>query len=214
MGWAVGDRREHEDAAAWDAAEAEQLYRLLEDEVIPTFYKRDENGLPHEWVALMRESMAQLTGRFSGNRMVREYTEKYYVPLADAYRKRAADNCRLAAEIEDWDGLLKRNWDKLYFGNVTSETGAEGYRFQVQVYLDGLPPDQVKAELYAEGSGGVERVCQPLARAGALEGGNNGFLYSGVVPADRPVESYTPRIVPVHPAANFPLEAPLITWYR
>jgi len=214
VGWALGDGLEHEDTAAWDAKEAEQLYRLLEEVVVPTFYKRDENGMPHEWIALMRESMALLTGSFSGNRMVREYTERYYVPLADAFRKRAADNCRLAAEVEQWSTLLRRHWDKLYFGNVTSEACAEGCRFQVQVYLDGIPPESINVELYAEGATPSHRVCQALARTAVLEGGNNGFLYSGIVPAGRPAESYTPRIVPVHPAANCPLEAPLIAWYR
>jgi len=65
MGWLHGD------ASAWDAMEAEQLYRLLEEEIVPCFYRRDENGLPQEWIARMRESMAQLSGRFSSNRMVR-----------------------------------------------------------------------------------------------------------------------------------------------
>jgi glycogen phosphorylase len=91
---------------AWDAAEAEALYDLLEREVIPEFYARDESGIPTAWVARMRESMARLTPRFSANRAVREYTEQHYLPAAAAYRERAAEqrrngqaNGRLAAWI-------------------------------------------------------------------------------------------------------------------
>ena len=68
----MGDGQEHGDDPAWDAAEAAALYDLLEREVIPEFYTRDENGIPRAWVARMRESMARLTPRFSANRTVRE----------------------------------------------------------------------------------------------------------------------------------------------
>ncbi len=80
VGWALGDGQEHGDDPAWDAMEAEALYDLLEREVIPEFYTRDEQGIPSAWVARMRESMARLTPRFSTNRAVREYTEQYYLP--------------------------------------------------------------------------------------------------------------------------------------
>ena len=64
VGWALGDGQEHDDDSAWDAMEAEALYDLLENEVIPAFYTRDEQGIPSAWVARMRESMARLTPRF------------------------------------------------------------------------------------------------------------------------------------------------------
>jgi starch phosphorylase len=214
VGWALGDRLEHEDTAEQDARDAQQLYRLLEEEVVPCFYRRDDSGLPRDWLALMRESMALLTGRFSSNRMMREYAETYYAPLAAACARRAADQCRLAADIERWHAQLEGLWGRLYFGNVTSERGAEGYRFQVQVYLDGIPPEAVRVELYAEGAGEQQRVRQPLERTAVLEGVPGGFLYSGVVPSDRAVADYTPRIIPAHEEAAVPLEAPFITWYK
>jgi len=71
-GWALGTAREHGDDPAWDAAEAEVLYDLLEREVIPEFYTRDASGIPTAWVKRMRESMARLTPRFSAERTVRE----------------------------------------------------------------------------------------------------------------------------------------------
>ena len=81
---------------AWDAAEAEHLYTLLEREVIPAFYDRDEAGIPVGWINRMRESMALLTPQFSSNRAVREYTEKHYIPLAAAYLRRSTDGNRTA----------------------------------------------------------------------------------------------------------------------
>ncbi len=70
VGWAVGDGRDHGDDPARDAAEAEELYDVLERAVVPEFYTRDATGIPTAWVARMRESMARLTPRFSADRTV------------------------------------------------------------------------------------------------------------------------------------------------
>ena len=83
VGWALGDGREHGEDPAWDAAEANKLYELLENEIIPQFYNRNEHGIPTAWVEKMHESMATLTSQFSANRAVRQYTEDFYLPAAD-----------------------------------------------------------------------------------------------------------------------------------
>src|ERR1700676_619753 len=85
VGWALGDGHEHGDDPAWDAAEAEALYDLLESHVVPEFYARNGDGIPTAWVARMRKSMATLTPQFSADRAVRDYTERHYLPAAKAY---------------------------------------------------------------------------------------------------------------------------------
>src|SRR6266850_2041651 len=102
VGWALGDGQEHGDDPAWDAAEANALYTLLEQQVIPEFYDRDKSGIPAAWVKRVRESMAELTPRFSADRTVREYTEQQYLPAAAAYQARAADNGSMGRQITDW----------------------------------------------------------------------------------------------------------------
>ena len=109
VGWAIGDGKEHDSDPAWDAAEADALYNLLEHAVIPEFYARDANGIPTAWVARMRESMARLAPRFSANRTVREYTENYYLPAAAAYRRRTADRGALGRESPPGSAPCKRN---------------------------------------------------------------------------------------------------------
>src|ERR1019366_1863527 len=99
VGWAVGDGQEHGDDPSWDAAEAEALYGLLEREVIPEFYTRNEKGIPAGWVAKMRESMARLTPAFSTNRVVRQYTEEHYLVAAANYSVRAASHGRLGFDL-------------------------------------------------------------------------------------------------------------------
>ena len=85
VGWAIGDGKEHGEDPARDRAEANDLYNLLEYEVIPTFYQRNKEGISPTWVSKMRASMARLTPYYSANRAVREYTETYYLPAAKNY---------------------------------------------------------------------------------------------------------------------------------
>ena len=128
VGWAIGDGQEHGDDPAWDAAEAEALYELLEREVIPEFYTRDDKGIPTSWVARMRESMARLTPRFSANRTVREYTEQHYIPAAAAYRERAADKGAVGRQVVNWQHTLEQKWAALSFGEVKVQTNAAQHR--------------------------------------------------------------------------------------
>ena len=110
VGWALGDGKEHGDDPAWDAVEADQLYDLLEREVIPEFYSRSQSDIPTNWVKRMRESMARLTPHFSADRTVREYTERYYVPAATAYRERSADKGKIGSQLVHWQHALEQEW--------------------------------------------------------------------------------------------------------
>jgi glycogen phosphorylase len=213
VGWAIGDGREHGDDPFWDAAEAEALYTLLEREVVPEFYSRNERGIPTAWVARMRESMARLTPFFSANRTVREYAEKNYIPAAEAYRRRCADRGALAIELVQWRHSIERHWSTLRFGEVRVATEQPWHFFHVQVYLDDLDPEAIQVELYAEPVNGGEAICQRMARGEQLVAAR-GFSYSARVPASRLATDYTPRLVPFHPAAQVPLEETRILWQR
>lgn len=77
-GWAIGKDESIEDPNIQDKIDAESLYETLENEIIPAFYDRDENGIPRKWIQKIRNSIATITYFFNTNRMVREYIEKYY----------------------------------------------------------------------------------------------------------------------------------------
>ncbi|MDE3178527.1 MAG: alpha-glucan family phosphorylase, partial [Acidobacteriota bacterium] len=211
-GWALGDGKEHGDDPSWDAAEANNLYDLLEREVVPAFYTRDEKGISPGWAARMRASMARLTPAFSANRAVREYTEKHYLPAAAAYSARAANGGKLGAGLALWEQDLARHWPGLRFGSVAVDRADGNYTFKVQVYLDGINPEAVQVELFADGQNGSEPVRQPMSRSESPAGPASAFLYIASVSASRPATDYTPRVVPCNAAAFVPLEAPFIFW--
>jgi starch phosphorylase len=210
----LGDGREHDDDPAWDGAEAEALYDLLEQEVIPEFYARDENGLPVAWVTRVRESMARLTPRFSSNRTVREYTEQYYLPLSASYRRRAADQGALGRQISDWQKSVRQDWPALRFGEQKVESNGEHHIFDVPIYLNNLDPKAVYVELYAEGINGASPVRQEMKRLRPLTGAAGGYVYTASVSGTRPAADFTARVIPHFPGVAVPLEIPYILWQR
>jgi starch phosphorylase len=81
-GWAIGGRETNPDEGAQDWSDALDLYRLIEDEVVPRYYDRTAAGFPTDWVQLMRRSIASTIWQFSTTRMLHEYTERMYLPAA------------------------------------------------------------------------------------------------------------------------------------
>jgi starch phosphorylase len=213
-GWALGDGKEHGDDAVYDASEADALYDLLENEVIPEFYRRDENGIPRGWVTRMRNSMAHLTPRFSATRAVREYTEQHYLPAAAAYLERAAERGAKGEEIVLWGQALGQQWSALRFGKITSVKVGEQHEFKAEINLGALEPGAVRVELYADGTGGRDATHQEMVRTGSQSNGTGAYVYGARVPGDRPATDFTARIVPHHPGVKIPLEAGFVLWQR
>ena len=214
VGWAIGDGQEHGDDPEWDAAEADALYALLEREIVPAFYARDGGGIPTAWVARMRQSMATLTPRFSTNRAVREYTERYYLPAAAAYRRRAADRGTLATRLVAWQRGLSAHWREARFGAVRVDTREGEHHFTVDVHPGGLHADAIRVELFADSVQDGEPLRHMMTRGRALEGSDGGYEYTASVPVSRPAGDYTPRLLSHHPEARTPLEAAHILWQR
>ncbi|MHB8520009.1 MAG: alpha-glucan family phosphorylase [Limisphaerales bacterium] len=214
LGWALGDGQEHGSDPSWDAAEAEALYERLEREVIPAFYTRNEKGVPTAWVARMRESMAQLTPRFSANRAVCEYTEQHYLPAAMACHSRIANKGAIGRQMVDWQHGLEQKWSKLRFGEVKVETKGNRHMYEVHVYLNDLDPNAVRVELYADGVSGAIPVRQEMKRVRQLAGASGGYVYSAAVSATRPPSDYTARVIPHCDGVAIPLEDARMLWQR
>ncbi|MGH9765771.1 MAG: DUF3417 domain-containing protein, partial [Blastocatellia bacterium] len=214
VGWALGDGNEHDDHQAWDAADADALYTLLEHEVTESFYTRDDHGIPAAWVARMRESMARLTPRFSANRTVREYTEEYYLPAATGYRARSANKGAAGGELVNWRKGIERDWNKLRFEEMDVSTDDGKHSFSVRLYLGGLDPADLVVELYADGLNSSPAVRQEMVLTRQLVGGEDGYVYQAQVAAERPASDYTPRVIPHRQGVSVPLEADQILWQR
>jgi starch phosphorylase len=213
-GWAIGDGRDRGRDPGWDAAEANAVYSLLENEVIPLYYERDSNGIPRRWVQRVRESMARLTPLFSANRTVRQYTEEHYIPLAKTYRARAEDSGRTCAGLLQWERAMAGAWKNVRFGQVIVSRDGNAYQFEATVHLGGIGTGDVRVEIYADSKDSGEPVRAPMKLDHAVPGSPGEHLYRGAVPVDRPADHYTPRIIPSRNEVSVPLELPLIVWQK
>jgi starch phosphorylase len=199
-----------------DLAEAEALYGLLENEIVPLFYTRRDDGLPADWLTMVRTSVTALTARFSTERMVRDYTDEVYLPAASAYRARVADHCASAASILAWQRELAAHWDGVAFEALRVLPSNDATTFEADVRLGALSHEAVAVELFADtpGENGTNIMPERVAMQPAGEPRPGVVTFRAQVTSHRPPGDYTARVVPHHPAASVPLEAPQITWYR
>lgn len=212
-GWALGDAPPPPAAPAEDGRDAEALYRLIEDHVIPAFYDRDPDGIPRSWLRQVRTSMADLAPRFSSNRMLREYVETLYLPAANDFRARAANDVRVARALADWEARLVVGWGQVRFGRVELRTEGDALRVAADVWLGSIRPDDVRVELYADPWEAEPIVRQPLSIGSARDSGGP-HAVSAAIQTRRPLDHFTLRVVPYHAEARVPGELPLIAWQR
>ena len=213
LGWVIGDDRERSEGKA-DAEDAEALYAVLEQEVVPEFYARDVAGMPRRWLERVRRSMASLTPTYSSSRMARDYVEQYYLIGAAELRRRTADGDKPAQAMQSWEARLRRHWSGLHIGETNLSRDGKAWSFSVAVYLGEIGPSDVAVQLYADPRDGEERFLGELLRGEAIIGATNGHIYTGLGPATRPAEEYTVRIIPHRPGVRVPAELPLILWQR
>jgi len=206
LGWAIGDGRECSEGER-DAEDAEALYSILEQEVVPEFYARDASGIPRQWLERVRRSMAVLAPTYGSSRMAREYVEQYYLAGAAELRRRMSNGSQTAREMRCWELRLRRHWPDLHIGETTVRRDAATWSFSVPVDLGGIAPQDVAVQLYAEPLNGGAPFVGELSSSPSNTG-----TYIGSAPASRPADEYTVRIIPRCTGAVVPLELPLILW--
>jgi starch phosphorylase len=211
LGWAIGGPG---DDPLDDAADAERLYRVLEERVVPAFYDRDRMGTPKAWVERMRASISRLAPLYSSNRMLQEYLDRFYLPAAAAFRRRSENRGEVAKSLQAWYAQVLARWPEIHFGPLEVEQREGEWRFRAQVYLGGVSPDWVKVELCADPLPGQEPVRQPMARRERIPGAVNGHVYAASASTSRPPGHFTPRVTAWHQEALGSIEAGLVAWQR
>lgn len=209
LGWAIGDGKEHTEADH-DDREAQQLFNVLEQQIVPEFYERDTGGIPRAWVARMRASMARLAPQFSSTRMLQQYVREVYVPAFEAYGERR--DGQIAHSLAAWEGNLRAHWREVRLASLVSSAVPQGWHFTVQAYLGAIGAHDVRVQLFADPLENAAAVMMDMEIVGQVPGAQNGFVYSVEVRSERPQSHFTPRIVPWHPQARLPIELSLIRW--
>lgn len=152
-GWAIGRGEGYDQPDYQDQVEAEALYNLLERDVVPMFYDRGRDNLPRSWISRMKASIGSLSHFFNTNRMVAEYTERYYMPAAERVTALADNDMARAKALAAWKQRIRNNWSQIRIEKVNGELPGEikvgdTITGQAEVYLGALSPEDVCVELY------------------------------------------------------------------
>ncbi len=178
------------------------------------FYDRNSTGMPREWITKMRNSMARLAPQFSGNRMVRDYVEQLYLPAAGIYEARVQNRGAGAKALWEWERHIKRHWQGIHYGNLQVVSENSHYLFQLQVYLGDISREHIRVQVFAQAADESTAICESMQCGDPIPGTTNGYVYTVTVPADRPAQDYTPRIIPYFEGVQVPAEIQLIHWQR
>lgn len=229
-GFAIGDGEEYADPEVADRTETEMLYRLLEEKIVPTFYERDAAGLPRQWIAMMKRSIASTLSFFSTHRMVREYAERHYIPAAKQFESVCADGLAAAKKMSEWKAKVRETWPDVAVARVVDESTSkeestvggptrirvgESLQVRAEVRLAGLSPSDVAVELYYGKLRGAASLPDGSVTAMECtgEGASGVYTYEGSLSAARAGEhGYAIRVVPRRPELPNPFAAALATW--
>jgi starch phosphorylase len=220
-GWAIAPEINDGTVELQTAVDANSLYQLLENQIIPLYYAKPDGKLPLAWLQLMRESIRSVTPVFNTHRMVKEYTERLYIPAAHSHENFAQNGCEPATQLSIWKSRMRKDWPQVRIndvqvGNKDRQNILVGESLEVSahVFLGDVDPGHVRVEAYhgEADNGGIKNpmvnVLNPSGR-----NGDGSYLYQGSVPASESgAYGFSVRVVPTHPNLMQAHELRLIAW--
>ncbi|GAB4179406.1 MAG: glycosyltransferase family 1 protein [Calditrichia bacterium] len=221
-GWAFGDGEIHDNQDLHDTLDSIELYELLEQEVIPTYFDRNDDGIPEKWLAIAKESMRSVIAEFSTHRMLKDYVNKYYIPAIDNGKRISRNKYKLAKEIADWKEKIHRNWSDITIELANEQAlpiqkalhFGEGFEVEAHVGLGKLSTDDVKVEIYLSRPNGktVNRI-ETIEMKPGKEVKKGIIKYTAtIMPHDSGRFKFGVRIIPYHKGLTQKFETRLIKW--
>jgi len=217
-GWAIGEEREYHDQDVQAEADSISLYRLLEEEIVPTFFDRDANGVPHAWIGYMKEAIRTCAPQFSMRRMVKEYTENYYVPEIRQSQQIERNHYEQARTLAAWKERVRKNWGKLELYVDGQRDGqlslGEGINVKAWVRADGLTPEDLSVELvYGEAHDDSVVAQHSIPMSYTKKELDGSYRYDAKLKPDESGSiAYNVRVVPTHSGLTEKYEMGLIRW--
>jgi glycogen phosphorylase len=151
-GWAIGAGEEYEDNTYQDEVESKGLFDVLENEIVPLFYELGNDSLPRAWIAKMKSSMMKLAPLFNTNRMVQEYTDRFYMNAYQGWKALSEDDFARTKALAAWEENIRRNWGEvqIYTASIASREQEVGsaMRVEADVYTGALSPQDISVQVY------------------------------------------------------------------
>jgi starch phosphorylase len=217
-GWAIGEEREYHDQNIQAEADSLSLYRILEEEVIPSFFERDAHDIPHRWTCSMKEAIRTCAPQFSMRRMVKEYTTRYYVPEIQHSIHIGENNYERARILASWKERINQHWHRLELYVDGRREGqlslGEGIDVHGWVRMDGMTPEDICIELvYGEIRDEAAQPQYALPMTFTKRELDGSYRYDiHLRPKESGIFAYNVRIIPFHSLLNERYEMGLIRW--
>ncbi|HKJ88700.1 MAG TPA: alpha-glucan family phosphorylase, partial [Gammaproteobacteria bacterium] len=149
-GWAITPHDPEMSSDYRNREEAKELMELLEDQVVPKYYRRNGHGYSEEWVRMSKDAIKSLIPRFNAQRMLMDYVRDYYGPASRQQRRLARDGGEPAMELARWKRRIHQAWGKVRMERLDEAphelTSGETLPITVAVHLNGLSPEDVRVE--------------------------------------------------------------------
>ncbi len=219
-GWTIGGGEVYDDRKFQDQVEADAIYDILEKEVVPLFYDRESDTIPHRWVAKIKLAMRNLAPIFNTKRMVSEYADKLYFSTHRRWDLLNRDDVQRGKALAHWKSHLQEHWSRIKIKGVEDEHISEigiGEELNVKSYVDlaALSPHDVNVQIYhgtlnEDGEINAEDTI-PMESRGQLDDGTH--LFEGAISSYKTgLHGYTVRILPCHDDLHNPHDLALIHW--
>lgn len=221
IGWAIGYGDDYPDPDYRDEIEANALYDILENEIVPLFYKRGRNGLPREWIARMKASMRAICPVFNTDRVVGEYVDRFYVPAMKRRAHLLADGGENVRSLVRWMQQVEQEWPAVQILSVTTPSAEElvvGSELEVraEVALGNIQPDDVMVELCHGLVGGdaYKFSATTCTEMSCIERHDDGvcLFIARIIVKSSGTYGYTVRVLPRHKDLVNPHDLRLIRW--
>ena len=220
-GWTIGTNATYSSYEEQDKADSNSLYHVLEDKIIPTYYKQDENGISSEWVQYMKNSIRTTGGKYSTARMVVDYVNKLYMPLCDIDRKYYNDLQNIN-DFNLWKKNIANNWNNISIfqdRNVDNGKFVAGSQITVscEVYLPNINEESVDVQVYFGRmleNGTVRNEYTVTMNKIAENRDENKYTYEAVLDLKTGGNfGYTFRVMPKHEMLLDPENLNLVKWF-
>ncbi|NOX36003.1 MAG: glycosyltransferase family 1 protein [Calditrichaeota bacterium] len=224
-GWAFGDQEDFQNLEELDDLDAAAIYDILENDIIPAYYERDEAGLPRQWIQIMKQSIMSILPIFNTHRMVKEYVRKLYIPAMNLGRQFRDDHFKLAKTFAAWRERIETHWAEVSIEPVDAHPEKpivlkyqEAFKVKAIVRLgEAIQPGDVKVQVFLEPAGEPTALEHrqfeliDMSRKKTLDDGS--YLYEAtIVPRNSGNFHYTFRVLPYHPSQANPVELGLACW--
>ncbi|PYG86910.1 starch phosphorylase [Ruminiclostridium sufflavum DSM 19573] len=221
-GWVIGDETEFDNENSQDNIDSESIYDTLENIIVPLYYNVNEKGIPEEWIRIMKNTIKSLTWNYSTDRMVKEYTERMYLPAIKGSAIVSADNFSLAKQLSAFEQQMKANWSQVQIYAEKSASSLKDYKsdsghdiyLTAYAKLGAIEPSNILVEVYY-GSLSNGSIVNAQAMEMKLENraDDGSYKYSiNLKIEDGGEYAYTFRVIPRNPNFINSFDTGLIRW--